>query len=255
LTLSPYSLPFSQKSGPLDHPQQKMNHSFSRIVALLLMTAVPFTGFAAQKKTYQEKLVERLESCEYSLEVIMSKPETAIPAAVLADAKGIVIVHQYRVGFIIGGQAGSAVMIARNPQSGQWGPPVFLNPGGVNLGFQAGGQEINTVFLLMSEEAISLTYSGRFDFGADAVAVAGPKNAERDAFDLYKSPVLVYNSLGGLYAGASIKTGWLSPDNKANREFYQTTFTMPEISMSGWFDIPAAAQPIVERVRSFEQGS
>lgn len=231
-----------------------MNQSFSRIAALILIAAVPFSGFAAPKKTYQEKLIERLESCEYSLEVIMSKPETAIPSDVLAEAKGIVIVHQYRVGLIVGGQAGSAIMMARNPQSGKWGPPVFLNPGGVTLGFQAGGQEINTVFLLMSDEAIRLTYSGRFDFGADAVAVAGPKKAEKDSFDLFKAPVLIYNSLGGLYAGASIKTGWLSPDNKANREFYQTTFTMPEIAMSGWFDVPAPAQGIVSRVIAYEQG-
>lgn len=225
-----------------------------RFVVLAILGAVPLSS-AQAAKTFRQQLAEKLASCEYALEVVMNKPESAIPAQVLREAKGIAIVHQYRVGFIFGGQGGSAVLIARNPQSGRWGPPVFLDPGGVNFGLQAGAKEINSVFLLMSDEAVRMAYTGRFEIGADAFAVAGPKSAEVENFDLFRAPVLVYTANGGLYAGASMKTGWLTPFDRANRELYHTPFGTPEIALSDWFQTPPEAQPLVNRVIACEQAA
>jgi lipid-binding SYLF domain-containing protein len=224
---------------------------FAAVVALLVVPA----SIHAAEKTFRDQLVEKLVSCEYSLEVVMSKPETAIPAEVLRSAKGIVLVHQYRAGFIFGGQGGSAILVARNPQSGKWGVPVFLDPGGVNFGLQAGVKEMNSVFLLMTDDAVTSAYSGRFDIGADAVAVAGPKAAERERFDLFSTPVLVYNSFGGLFAGASFKTAWLAPFDRANRAFYGTTHSTPEIVLSTWFQPPPEAQSLLTRIRNVEGGA
>lgn len=225
-----------------------MNKLLLRFLTLGLLFAVPASSLHAAK-SFRDKLIASLSTCEYSLDVVMSKPETAIPADALRQCKGVVIVHQYRVGLIFGGQGGSAVLVARNPQSGNWGPPVFLDPGGITFGLQAGAKEINSVFLLMSDEAVRRAYSGRFELGADAIAVAGPKTAEVDNFDLFKAPVLVYTSLGGLYAGAAIKGGWLTPYDKANRELYHTPYSTPEIALSTWFEIPPEAQSIVNKLR------
>jgi lipid-binding SYLF domain-containing protein len=226
-----------------------MNKLLLRFFTLVLLFAVPTASLHAAK-SFRDKLIVSLKSCEYSLDVVMRKPETAIPPDALRQAKGVVLVHQYRVGLIFGGQAGSAILVARNPQSGNWGPPVFLDPGGISFGLQAGAKEINTVFLLMSEDAVRRAYSGRFEVGADANAVAGPRNAEVDNFDLFKAPVLIYTSLGGLYAGAAVKGGWLAPYDKANRELYHTPFSTPEIALSTWFEIPAEAQSIVNKLRN-----
>ena len=230
-----------------------MNKLLLRFLSLVILFAAPATGLHAAK-SFRDKLIASLKSCEYSLDVVMGKAETAIPADALRQAKGVVIVHQYRVGLIFGGQGGTAVLVARNPQSGNWGPPVFLDPGGISFGLQAGAKEINTVFLLMSEDAVRRAYSGRFELGADANAVAGPKNAEVENFDLFKAPVLVYRSLGGLYAGAAVKGGWLAPYDKANRELYHTPYATPEIALSTWFEIPPEAQSIVNKLREHAGG-
>ena len=232
-----------------------MKTSLLRFAAVAALLALPSTGLQAAKKTFREKLADKLASCEYSLEVIESKADTAIPAGVAKLAKGIIIVHQYRVGFIFGGQGGSAVMLARNPQSGKWGPPVFLDPGGINFGLQAGAKEINSVFLLMSEDAVRKAYSGRFDVGADAVAVAGPRAAEAEKFALFEAEVLIYSSYGGLYAGAAVKTGWLKPYERATRELYDTSRSTPEIVMSPWFadKIPDEAKGIYSRVAALDR--
>lgn len=227
-----------------------MNKQLSRFLALVILFAVPASSLHAAKSVH-DKLVAALTSCEYSLDVVMEK--SAVPPDAVRQAKGVVIVHQYRVGLIFGGQGGSAVLVARNPGNGQWGPPVFLDPGGVTIGLQAGAKEINSMFLLMSDDAVRRAYSGRFDVGADAIAVAGPRNSEVENFDLFKAPVLVYTSLGGLYAGAAIKTGWLTPNDKANRELYHTPHSTPEIALSTWFTIPPEGQSIVNKLTAIER--
>jgi lipid-binding SYLF domain-containing protein len=232
-----------------------MNPKFLRFASIAALVAFSAAGLQAAKKTFREQLAEKLLACEYALEVVMSKPETAVPAQEIKEAKGIIIMRQMRAGLIIGGQGGSAVLICRVPQNGnQWGPPVFLDPGGVNFGLQAGMSEINTVILLNSEEAVRRAYSGRFDLGADAKAVAGPKSANKDNSDLMKAPVRIYTSLGGAYAGATLKTGWIQPFDRANHELYQTSFGAPEIAISTAFQVPPEAQAIVARVLGAEQG-
>lgn len=232
-----------------------MKTSLLRFATLALLLALPATGLQAAKKTFRQQLAEKLASCEYSLDVIMSRPETAVPGKIAREAKGIVVIHQYRVGLIVGGQGGSAVLMARNPQTNRWGPPVFLDPGGINFGLQAGAKEINSVLLLMTPEAVQKAYSGRFDVGADAIAVAGPRAADVEKFDLIKAPVYVYVSYGGLFAGASMKTGWLRPFHRANRELYQTAHSTPEIALSTWFTdkIPAEAQSIYSRIVALDK--
>lgn len=235
-----------------------MNPKLLRFASIAALVAFSCTGLAAAepKKTFRDQLAEKLLACEYAFEVIMNKPATAIPAQEIREAKGIIIMRQVRAGLIVGGQGGSAVLICRVPQNGnQWGSPVFLDPGGVTFGLQAGVSEVNTVVLLNSDEAVRRAYTGRFDLGAAAGAVAGPKSAERDNSDLMKAPVRIYTSLGGAYAGATLKTGWIKPFDKANRELYRTPFGTPEIAISTAFPVPPEAQGIRSRVVAAEQGA
>ncbi len=226
-----------------------------RFATLAVLLALPASSLLAASKTYREQLVDKLNACEYSLQVVMGKADSMVPQKLLRAAKGVIIVHEYRAGFIFGGQAGSAVLIARVPSTGAWGVPVFLDPGGFNVGLQAGVKEINTVFVLNTDEAVRRAYSGRFNVGADAFAVAGPKSAETDNMELFKkADVFVYTSNGGLYAGATVKTGWISPNDRAQREFYKTPLATPEIALSDWFALPTEAQAIMKRLRAAEAG-
>ncbi|MBE2214830.1 MAG: lipid-binding SYLF domain-containing protein [Opitutaceae bacterium] len=233
-----------------------MNPKLLRFASIAALVAFSAAGLHAEKKTFRDQLAEKLLACEYALEVVMSKPETAVPAQEIKEAKGIIIMRQVRAGLIFGGQGGSAVLICRVPQKGdEWGAPVFLDPGGVNFGLQAGMSEINTVILLNSDEAVRRAYSGRFDLGADAKAVAGPKSADKDNSDLMKAPVRIYTSLGGAYAGATLKTGWIKPFERANRELYRTALGTPEIAISTAFQPAPEAVAIRNRVIAAESGA
>jgi lipid-binding SYLF domain-containing protein len=224
-----------------------------RIIALtagmLAISSVPLT---AEKKPYVEKLADRLTTAEWVLETIMVDATSTIPRNLLAQAKGLIILNQYRAGFIFGGQGGTGVLIIRNPHTGKWGVPGFLTAGQASYGLQVGFTEVNIIFLLMTDAAVIQAYSGRFRVGVDAKAVAGPVGRLAENFDLFQAEVLTYTSSTGLFAGATLKVGWVSVDDKANRAFYNTTYSTPEVLLSTWFKLPPPAQPLIARLRTYQ---
>ena len=91
------------------------------------------------------------------------------------NAYGVLIVPDLlKGGFIVGGQYGTGVMLARDVQTGLWGEPAFFDVYGGSLGLQVGGQTMDAVFTLMNQGAIDKLLSARFKIGADASGCLGP---------------------------------------------------------------------------------
>lgn len=193
--------------------------------------------------------VQRVESCEAVLREIMEKPETAIPAEVLSKARGIVITNQFRVGFLLGVKDGYGVAMVRRPD-GQWSIPVLVNAGEASLGLQLGGAAVETVFVMMDDQTPRLLFRERMNVGVDAKAVAGPRVAEREKVNraILETPVLVYSKAKGLFAGASVKAGYLSRSDAANRAFYRTEYALPELLFSDWVAPQPEVQPLMAYV-------
>jgi len=229
-----------------------MKNSLRFIVLALGLSAIASAPLTAAKQSYIEKLNDRLERAEWVLETIMVDASSTIPRNLLRQAKGIIILNQYRAGFIFGGQGGNGILVIRNPHTGKLGVPGFMTAGQVSFGLQVGYTEVNYVFLLMTDEAVTKAYSGRFNIGVDAKAVAGPVGKTAENFDLFRAEVLAYTSSSGLFAGATVKGGWVSVDDKANRAFYNTTYSTPEILLSTWFKAPPPAQLLIARLRGYQ---
>src|SRR5919201_1510343 len=62
-------------------------------------------------------------------------PETAIPPAVMRDAKGLAILTLTKAGFIVSGRGGTGIIIARTERG--WSGPAAIGTGGIGVGFQA----------------------------------------------------------------------------------------------------------------------
>ena len=231
-----------------------MNHIFRTVTVILALAIGAGTLFAAPKR---ENLATRIINSEYALEEIMKKPETRIPASILQQAKGIILTLNYRAGFMLGGHGGRGVLVAKNPLNGKWGVPAFVSTGGANFGFQIGAKEVDTIYVIMDEATVGQAYTGRFDLSADAAAVAGPVGliSEKKESDDYKNAnILVYTTTKGLYAGVSIKGGWVKPDNSATKAFYNTEFNAPEIVLSDWFELPREAKALINRINYYTAG-
>ncbi|HEY0946007.1 MAG TPA: lipid-binding SYLF domain-containing protein [Opitutaceae bacterium] len=222
-----------------------------KLLTFLLATFCVAAAAHAEKALSRADYVKRFESCEAILREFQADPAYAVPADVLAKARGLVIMNQFKAGFIVGVQDGYAVLLVKKAD-GKWSVPALLRAGEASFGLQAGGKAVETVLVLMDDQTPRLLFEGRFKVGADAKAVAGPRAAERESMAqtaLEAAPILVYQKVKGLYAGATLKTGWLQRNDTANRAFYSTNYTLPELLYSDWVTPPAEVQPLIDFVQ------
>ena len=65
--------------------------------------------------------------------------------------------------------------------------------------------------------------------------------------------MLVYSTNEGLYLGAALKTGFMSPDKEANRLLYTSTDQLPELLFSDWTTPPTEVHFIMDYVARLTQ--
>jgi lipid-binding SYLF domain-containing protein len=207
------------------------------------------TARAAAPAVTRADLVKRIESCEAILREFQANPETAIPPSILQQAKALVIVNQFKAGFFLGIKDGYATILVKQA-NGRWSLPVLLSAGEASLGLQVGAKAIETIIVMTNEETPRMLFNQRFNVGVDAKAVAGPKAAEvqRDNHPIV-APLLVYTKSRGLYAGATVKTGYIARNDEANFKLYQTQYTLPELLYSDWVKPPSEVVPLMEYVQ------
>lgn len=198
---------------------------------LLILVSLLCAPFArARDSAPDARLTGRIETCEAIIREFQEDPQLAIPGEVLRQARAIVIVNQVKGGLILGLQYGYGVVLARRPD-GSWSIPVFIRAGEASIGLQLGGQRTETIYAIMDDDTVRLLFANRFNVGADARAIAGPRTyeAEKVNRDILDTPVLVYGRNHGLYAGATVKTGWIARDDETNFAYYDTPYTLPEL--------------------------
>ena len=217
---------------------------------LLLLAAVfSLVAAAGAEPINRADYVSRLQTCEAILQDTVQAPSRGIPADVFHRAKGIVILNQVHVGFVFGVKAGWGVAMVKRA-NGQWSVPIFLSGGELSFGLQAGGKSVETVFLLMDETTTRMLFRSRFNLGVDAKAVAGPAAAEAESTTRnYDAQVLVYTNVKGFYAGATVKTGNITPQTEATQQFYGTEYGLPEILFSDWVTPAPDAREIMTYMR------
>ena len=216
---------------------------------LLIAAVLSLTAVAGATEYKRADYVARLQTCEAILQSTMLYPSSAIPADVLHRAKGIVIVNQVQVGLLLGVKDGWGVELVKKP-NGQWSLPVFIKAGELSFGLQAGGKSIEKIFVLLDDASTRLLFKSRFNFGLDAKAVAGPHAAEAErTTDTFTVQVLVYSNVNGFYAGATVKTGTITPLIAATQQFYNTDYGFPEILFSDWVAPQPEAQSLMNALQ------
>ena len=217
---------------------------------LLLSLFALFSAASVRASTPREEYVTRVESCEAILREFMANPATAIPPAILQRAHALVIVNQFKAGFFFGVKDGYGVIMVKKAD-GQWSIPVLVAAGEVSLGFQIGANASETVMVLTDEATPRIIFNRRFNLGVDANAVAGPSAAEVEKFnrELLSTPVIVYSKSRGLFAGATVKAGWIERDDKPNFILYSTDYTMPELLYSDWVKPVPEVGPLMDYVK------
>ena len=135
--------------------------------------------------------------------------------------------------FIIGGEGGSGVLVARG--SGDWSYPAFYTLASGSLGFQIGGQVAEMVLTIMSAKALAAVIDNQFKIGGNIDVAAGPigkglaasttTNLNADAYSFAKTQ--------GLYAGVSLEGAGILERDAWNQEYYGSGATPDGIVVGG----------------------
>ena len=222
-----------------------------KLLTLSLIAILGATSLRANDAhTPRTDLVVRVETCEAIIREFQANPNTAIPRSVLQNARGIMILSQFKAGVIFGVKGGYGVLMVKKP-NGRWSLPVLIDASEASLGLQLGAKTVDTVCVLTDDATPRLLFTNRFNIGVDAKAVAGPSSAEveKDAQRIFVAPVLVYSKSVGLYAGATVKAGHVERNDPANFILYNTSYTMPELLYSDWVTPPSEVQPLMSFVQ------
>ncbi len=148
----------------------------------------------------------------------------------LQRARGVLIIPKLiKGGFIIGGEGGDGVMLARN--KGGWSSPAFYTMGSASFGFQIGLEQAQLVLFIMSDKALHALENSEFKFGAGAglTVITVGAAAEGATTGNLSGDIIVWASAKGAYGGLTLNGSVLKPREGWNNEFYGRTVTVPDI--------------------------
>jgi len=220
-----------------------------------IMLGLILLGFAGSAIAIDKaELDNRMRTLTAKFVAMQQKPDKSIPAQLLRRARGIVLLDRTKAGFVFAYQGGGGVAMVRDPKTDRWGPAAFLGAHEASLGFQVGGQQSFFVILLMSHEATRYLTEPTYEFGGEARGTAGNQTTGVSgtvaSSDL---PVLVFDDRQGLFGGAAIKGGAISPDEEANRAYYERYVTMKDILFEKKVKPTDAGAELAEKINDYSK--
>jgi lipid-binding SYLF domain-containing protein len=176
-----------------------------------------------------------------------------IPSSVLQSAECIAIIPAIKhAAIIVGGKHGDGVVSCRTKTG--WSAPAFITITGGSVGLQA-GLEHQDLVLLMNKQGEQELDRGQWTLGADAVAT-GPITTSTGGPESngWKTPVLVYATSTGAFAGASLDGSKISVDDQNMRDLYGPNVTLQTV-LDGEVQPPASAQAFLSTLNEVAKKS
>jgi len=209
--------------------------------------------FSPLEGVTKRKAESRLKEVTKVFERQQASSDTRIPAATLKDAYGIIIMKQYRAGFIFGAKGGHGIAMARDQESGEWSAPTYLKSGEGSFGLQIGGGGVDTIYVIRTESGLDILEDSRLRAGVNVSAAAGPVGREAEAKLGPETAVLAYAKSRGLYAGATVEGGGMWNDLDANEAMYGKPYRSDEILFENAVDVPGGAERLIELIEKYSE--
>ncbi len=224
-----------------------------RIKILVLMICCSFLVIPDVYAVTKKKLNERIETANNYLEEVMEIRDTKIPSSLLRKSHGVVIIHQYKIGFIFGIKGGKGVALKRDKKTGKWSAPSFVTSGEGSAGLQAGIQGIDTILLIMNKNGMESLLKAKCKLGLDGSIAIGPYGRDAEAKIGPDTAFLVYATANGLFAGLSVEGGILTQDDSANEKFYGTEDVTVKEIFNNEVKVPDEAIDLIKLLEKYSK--
>lgn len=205
---------------------------------------VCFAASAALLVAQEETPDKRLQRAASTFHEIMSAPDRAIPAYLLARALCIVIVPgMKKAAFLVGGEYGRGFAECRVP--GSWSAPAPVRLTGGSFGLQLGADSADIILLVMNRKGLERLLADKISIGADVAAAAGPvgRNAKANTDLLLHAGILGWSRARGVFAGVSLNGTVVENDKSEATRLYGRPWNNREI-IRGGIAVPEAARAL-----------
>lgn len=210
-----------------------------QLLAALLAT-LPLAAVApAQAQSDQQAIVDR---STLAAQEMLNNRDGTDAQSVLKRARAVMICPQiFRAGFLLGGQGGSCVLVARDG-AGSWSSPAFYGMAGGSIGFQAGVQDAQVMLFIMNDKGLTAVMDSQFKLGADASATfidlgGGIEGATTSAL---RADIVGFTRARGLFAGIALGGSLMSTKSDYNQAYYGKPFAAQQIVVGMEANNPAA---------------
>lgn len=195
-------------------------------MAVFVVAVVAVFGMTAcqqMRETPAQGVDRLLDWSTDTVENFARKPELKDFTGHISDARALMILPAIvKAGFFVGAEAGTGVLIARDP-GGRWGAPAFYTLGAASFGLQFGVQDTETVLVIRNDGALQAIIKDQGKFGADLGITAGLYGAGMEASTTtnLRMDVLAFtNAKVGAFAGASLEGAVLARRRDLNEALY-----------------------------------
>ena len=220
--------------------------SINNVVTILLVAsfcltiqAQPQTSFA-QNGTQQQDLVDK---ARITFQAFMRDQTMTWLHENYSDARGLIIVpSQIKGGFFVGGSGGTALLIARIPETGEWSQPGFYTVGSVSFGLQIGGEAAQMIMVVRTDRALTKLYTTSVKLGGDTSAAVGPVGAGAKA--AVTADIVTFTRSKGAYVGASLEGSVIKIKHQWNEAYYGKSVQPVDIFVKRNVNNPGAQELI-----------
>ena len=205
------------------------HHSSSPWIALAAVTLGLVLPSGAAAQADQRTLVT---AATVTFADFLNDPGMTWIQSHIGRAKAILIAPSItKAGLILGGSGGRAVVLARDPQSGQWTGPAFYTLATGSVGFQAGVAVSEMVALVMTDNGLDSLLSDSFKMGGEAAVAAGPVGAGAQS-DLV-ADFVSFSRATGVYGGVNFDGTVVSTSDSWNEIYYGKPVRATDILVRG----------------------
>jgi SH3 domain-containing YSC84-like protein 1 len=168
----------------------------------------------------EQTLVDR---ATLTVQEIMTQTVSEDPRDMLQRSKAVMICPRvFKAGFIVGGEGGNCVLLAR-AGNGTWSYPAFYGLGSGSLGFQIGVQDSQLMLMILTQKGLNAVLDSQFKLGANAsIAIATVGGSVGGATTAaVGADIVAFAESRGLFGGVSLEGSILSSRSDWDQVYYR----------------------------------
>ena len=202
---------------------------YRRIVALFLILAgLAAAPHAARAQAAEQALVDR---ATLTVQEMLTNDNGPSALGLVQRARAVLICPRvFTAAFLIGGQYGGCVLVARDA-AGSWSYPAFYELASGSGGFQIGLQDQELMFMILTNKGLNAIMDSQFKIGVDggltfATLSVGAEAATTAAF---RADIVALSRSRGLFGGVSLTGSLLSAQSSADLSYYGADYSARQI--------------------------